>query len=104
MRFTQTELDILKGVFKDNEPLLKLLRKVFLPELDPDAPLGQNIDLWFALNLQNMSPDQAYVNVMARNQLIAHVEQQLMQIKFLAEHDSVSPEQVVKNRQKDSSK
>jgi len=41
MRFTESELDLIRRTFKGNEALLKLLRKVFLPEIDPDAPLGQ---------------------------------------------------------------
>jgi len=49
MMYTEDELTLIKATFKNNEKLLKLMRKVFLPEYDPNAPLGQVIDLWLSL-------------------------------------------------------
>ena len=84
MRFSPEELEMLRGAFKGNDRLLKLLRKVFLPEIDPYAPLGQVVDLWMTIDLRQQTPETAYVNLMARNTLITHVEQQLLQIQVLA--------------------
>jgi len=93
MRFTEDELRLIRDTFKDNDRLLKLMRKVFLPELDPDAPLGQVIDLWLSLPLKEMDPRDAMVNMLARNQLIMHVEQQLMQLQALANREELTEEQ-----------
>ena len=89
MRFADEELALIKATFGGsdggvNETLLKLLRKVFLPEYDPTAPVGQAVDLWMTLDVRSLSPDEAYVRLLARNELISHVDQQLMQIQFLA--------------------
>lgn len=92
MRFTDDELALIKATFKGNEPLLKLMRKVFLPEIDPTAPLGQMIDLWLTVDVRSMDPQQALVRLMARNELIVHVDQQLMQLNALADMDENTQE------------
>lgn len=88
MRFTENELALIKSTFKGNTELLKLLRKVFLPYYDPKSPYGQVIDLWMTLDLRQLTPEQAYTRLLARNELIMHVEQQLIQLSFLAEDKS----------------
>src|ERR1051325_10350050 len=94
MRITPGELSLIKNTFKD-EAVLKVLRKVFLPELDPSVPLGQNIDLWMTVNIKEQTPEQAYVNLLARNQLITHLDQQLMTLKVLANSEAETPEEAV---------
>ncbi len=85
--------------------MLKLLRKVFLPELDPDAPLGQIIDLWMTIPVnQYPSDQQAIINLLARNQLIMHIEQQLMQLQKLAETEEETEEEKKERIKKDSVK
>ena len=81
MRITDVELSIIKSLFAENDDALKLMRKIFLPELDPKAPIGQNIDLWMTIKVEDMSPEEALINIKARNTLISHIEQQLMQLK-----------------------
>lgn len=86
MRMTEDELALIKASFGGNERLLKLLRKVFLPEYDPMAPFGQTIDLWLAATtLKEMPPDIAYQHIMARNMVIGHVEAQIEQLRYFAE-------------------
>lgn len=104
MRFTEEELELVKSAFKGNERLLKLMRKVFLPEPDPNAPLGQMVDLWMTLPVKELSPDEAYARVLARNELIMHVDQQLIQLNVLAEIDGLEEEQKQANAKKDSTK
>jgi hypothetical protein len=101
MRFTEDELRLIQETFKNNEKLLKVMRKVFLPELDPDAPLGQVIDLWVSIPLKEMNPQDAMVNMLARNQLIMHVEQQLMQLQSLANREQLTEEQRQLKEKKD---
>lgn len=104
MRFTEEELKIIQDTFRGNERLLKLLRKVFLPEIDPNAPLGQVIDLWMTVPLKEMSTEDARVNILARNSLIMHLEQQLMQLKILSEMNEENVEEFLKKKKKDSAK
>lgn len=100
MRFSKEELALIKSAFKGNTDLLKLMRKVFLPELDPTAPLGQIIDLWMTVPVKEMTAEQAQVNILARNSLIMHVEQQLLQLQALAEMGEMTVADVTKNSSK----
>lgn len=104
MRVTDDEMNILKASFAGNEKLLKLLRKMFLPELDASVPIGQQIDLWMTVNVTDMSPEDAKINLLARNQLIQHVEQTLMQMKILAGSTDETAEETKDRLAKDSSK
>ena len=86
MRMTEDELALIKATYGGNERLLKLLRKMFLPEYDPHAPFGQTIDLWLAAtDLKQMPPDLAYQHMMARNSVIGHVEAQIETLRYFAE-------------------
>ncbi len=103
-RITEEEIEILKGMFKDNDKLLKVFRKIFLPEVTPDAPLGENIDLWMTTPIKDMNAEQALINITARNHLIQHVEQSLMQLKVLANTDAKTLDEVQAQIKKDSNK
>lgn len=104
MRFTDPELSLIKNTYKDNTELLKLLRKVFLPEYDPTAPLGQQIDLWMTLDISSKTPEEAMHLILVRNALIGHVEFQLQQLQFLANQDDETPEEALSRLKKNSSK
>lgn len=104
MRFTEEELALIRSTFKGNEKLLKVLRKVFLPEIDPDAPLGQLIDLWMSVPVKEMAPHEAQINILARNSLIMHIEQQLIQLNILAEMEQLTEEELKEKAKKDSTK
>lgn len=84
MRITDEELATIKSMFADNLPGLKILRKIFLPEINANAPLGQNLDLWMTMKVEDQSPEAIITNLKARNTLISHVEQCLMQLNVLA--------------------
>lgn len=104
MRITPEEQLLIQKVFKGNEPLVKLMRKLFLPEIDPTAPIGGVIDLWMTVDLKSMSPEMIAVNVLARNQLITHVDQQLMQIDLISKLEPLTAEQVKEKNKTNSSK
>ena len=104
MRITEIELGLLKATFADNDVLLKVLRKIFFPEVTADAPIGQNLDLWMTLKIEDMSPEDALINLKARNTVIQHVEQCLMQIKALAGLKDDTVEQTVERLKTDSNK
>jgi len=84
MRLTDEDLKTIKSLYSDNVPALKVLRKVFLPELSATAPIGQNFDLWMTMKIEDQTPEEALVNLKARNTLIQHVESCLMQLSLLA--------------------
>lgn len=173
MRISDEEISVLKTTFAENDALLKsvrkamlglpmktdeakylaelfkseelkrVVRKMFLPEIDGDAPLGQILDLWMTVSIVDKMPDIAlmqlesrelliqqleaglqnlekgeeinltsftvmkdeetdYINIITRNTLINHVDQQLIQIKILAGRKEESVEDTKKRLQKDS--
>ena len=106
MRFSKEELDWIKAIFggEKGEGNLKILRKVFLPEFRYDAPIGQNIDLWMTVNLANMSQMDKEVRLQARNEVIPHLETQLVQLHVLANVKEETPEARKERILKDSTK
>lgn len=104
MRFSEQELLTLKQMFggENNESRIKLLRKVFLPEYDPNAPLQQNIDLWMTVPIKDLSMEEAYVRLIARNEVITHVEAMLTQINLLANREELTEEQLKERIRKNS--
>ena len=103
MRMTEEELTLIKASFGGNERLLKLLRKIFLPEYDPMAPFGQTIDLWLAAtDIKQLPPDVAYQHILARNMVIGHVEAQIEQLRYFAELKTKTPEEIAVNNKLDS--
>lgn len=106
MRYSEEEMKIIKEIFSENEELLKIirkailqmslnaidlsklefikkpnilkiLRKTFLPELDGNAPLNQNIDLWMTVQIGDKEPIDALNQLKARELLINYISQQL---------------------------
>lgn len=104
MRITPDEILTIKKAFKGNEPLVRLLRKIFLPEIDPAAPIGQIIDLWMTVDVKDMTPEMALINIKARNALITHVDQQLLTLKLISEIPDMTPEEIQEKVSKNSNK
>jgi hypothetical protein len=104
MRITENDIAMIKKLFKGNDEALKLLRKMFLPELDPSAPFGQMIDLWMTVDIKDMTPEEAYVNLKARNTLITHLDQQLFALATIANKEEESVEQVTARLKANSAK
>ena len=107
MRYSEEELSLIKNTFAENEELLKtlrkffwqfsldpiqleeikkisaqkelvkLLRKTFLPFLEPDAPFQQVIDLWMTIKLEGITPENAHPIIQSREKLIQYLDQQL---------------------------
>lgn len=104
MRISPDELEIIRRAFGGNEALLKLMRKIFLPELSADNPIGQNIDLWMTIPVTELSPEEALINLKARNTLVSHLDQQLMVLKVLSEREELTTGEVKAKAEKDSTK
>ena len=106
-RFTPVELSLIKETFKDNLPLLKAIRKVFLqielserediiirktikgdvhkilsklflPQIDGDAPIKEVLDLMMTIDLVARVPEDAKWHMRARKQLITYLTERLM--------------------------
>ena len=104
MRITDAELSLIKVQYAENDASLKLLRKIFLPEISPDVPIGQQIDLWMAIPIDDLKGEDAIINIKARNMVIAHLEMCLQQLKVLAGMKQETVEQTKVRLHKDSSK
>lgn len=104
MRITDLELSEIKKMYSENKTALKLLRKIFLPEISADAPIGQNIDLWMTMKIDELNPEEALLNIKARNALIQHVETCLMQLAILAGQPEESVEETKNRLSKNSTK
>ena len=114
MRFTDAELSLIKNTFAENDELLKAMRKVFLqmpldvidksllavfastdlmavvrkawlPTLDPDAPFHQLIDLLITVDIKEKTPEEARPHIDARLLVIDYLEQQLQVLSTLDE-------------------
>ena len=103
MRITPEEKSIIEQTFGGNTKLLKLMRKIFLPEYDPSAPLGQAVDLWTTKDVSQMTPEEAKIYFMARRDLILHVESQLLQLYSLSQKVETA-EEVLERMKKNSTK
>ena len=105
-RYTDSEIGIIKSLFggENGESNLKLLRKVFLPKYDYEAPLGQTVDsLWMGLeSLSQMSPQDREVAILVQIRMNNHLEQQLLTLKFLANEKELTPEELAKKKKADS--
>lgn len=104
MRIRPEEIELIKATFKGNTALLKLLRKVFLPEIEPEVPLGQQIDLYMTIPTQGLTTEEKLINLEARNSLVRHIESQLLQLRILADTDAKTLEEAREAMKRDSSK
>src|SRR3990167_1843483 len=103
MRITPEEKTIIEQTFGNNTKLLKLMRKIFLPTYDFNAPIGQVIDLWMTVELKGLSQFEKEVRMQARNELILHIEARLMELQALSQKTE-TVEEALKRQRKDSTK
>jgi hypothetical protein len=105
LRYTDKELELISSTFSENEELIMIIRKFFLqgqltavelaefdkfkksetvdvlqktllPEIDPNSPLHQNIDMWCSIDTINKGVDEAYLDMQARQIVVDYFEQQ----------------------------
>lgn len=107
-RFTQEEMRAIKASFKSNDFLLKVLRKVFLPNVkdsvEEGVPIGQVVDTYVGIAVEGKTDAEIAGAVRARNEVIRHIEAQLMQLKLLADVPEESQTERVERMKKDSLK
>jgi hypothetical protein len=113
MRYTDKELALFKGVFTENDDLLKSIRKVFyqmplnavdqafiqtnfknpelvsavrkmfLPEIIADVPLGQEVDLFMTVHLKELLVSEASVHLKSIQIWKDYIAQQLAVLENL---------------------
>ena len=70
-------------------PVLRLLKKTFLPELEGDAPLLQVIDMWSVVQIINKPPVEAIVTIKAWKILESYLRQQICNLENSTEIDTL---------------
>lgn len=103
-KLNEQEISLIKNTFKDNDALMVAIRKILLPVADENAPIGEQSDLWLNVEIDGMTPEQAFINIKARNLFITHLEGGLNKLKMLSEQKELTPEEIKANAKKDSSK
>lgn len=101
---TDEDFALIKAMFANNDANLKVLRKVFYPELSADSPIGINFDLWSQTDFTGMSPEQMVITVQARQMFIKHTEQVLNMLRTIAGSKDETPEETKKRLIQDSAK
>jgi len=103
--YTESEIEVIKGTFYDNEELLTALRnfffqleltekeqdiissfaktdaynvlyKTFIPELDPNMPISNNVDLWVGVNTKEKLPEDSVLEMKSREIVIKYLQEQ----------------------------
>jgi hypothetical protein len=77
LTITADESSTLSYLIKNNVALQQVIRKIFLPEIDGDAPLGQQLDLWMTVQIADKTPELAHLLLQSRERLIKLIEQGL---------------------------
>lgn len=95
-------VDELMPVFQARKLLIDLINQQ-LEVLEGNVPTDA-INISELTNIDGMDAEGFYVNLMARNSLITHVEQMLHQLEILSGQKDETPEQTVERLQKDSSR
>jgi hypothetical protein len=89
MPLDEVDKQSLKAHIVGKPDVLKLIRKTYLPELDPAAPIHQIIDLWMTVELKEKSPEDAYPHILSRELLIKYLAQQLEVLESLEDNGSI---------------
>ena len=103
-RITKEEEQLLKQHFKGNDGLLKLLRKIFIPQYDVNAPLGQAVDLWMDRVYADIPVAEVKGLIVARQEAIKFLESGLIQLHFLANKSDKTPDELERESRQNSAK
>ena len=108
MRYEDAEFNWFKAKFGGTEDEiefnLKMLRKVFLPEYDADAAIGQAISPYISIQTDGRNSDEIATDVKAVNKMASHIEVQLQVLKTLVGEKGETVEQMKERLLKNSAK
>lgn len=106
-RYTEEDIQLIKGVFKGNDKLLRLVRKVFIPELTPEnveiVAIGGLIDIYGSIS-PDRAPEDVVTDVKARNLLLAHLNTQMISLQSIANAQDETMEELEARLKKNSTK
>src|SRR3990167_6295052 len=101
------DISLIQGTFKNNEKLIKVLRKLLLPtSFDPDLPIEEiKGDVWMVdKDWASVPNDEIKPLVVARADAIKFIIGGLIKLKVIANTREESKEEETARREKDSSK
>jgi len=104
---SEAELSLVRSTFKDNDRLIKVLRKVLLPTaFDTDLPIEQmRDDAWMAsVDFEQMGVNEVKAIVVARQNLIKFVLGGLIKLKLMANDTPKTAQQIATARAANSTK
>jgi transcriptional regulator GlxA family with amidase domain len=104
---SEEEVGLIRGAFKNNEKLIKVIRKIMLPTaLDANLPIEElAADAWMSdRDFGGMPNEEIKSIVLARQDAIRMVFGGLIKLKVIANQKEESPEEAELRRQKDSAK
>lgn len=104
---TGEDISLIQGTFKNNEKLIKVLRKLLLPtSFDPDLPIEEiKGDVWMVdKDWASVPVDEIKPLVVARADAIKFIIGGLIKLKVIANSREESKEEKEARRQKDSSR
>ena len=103
-RFTKPEIDQIIRAFKNNDDLLKVLRKVLLPDASWTSSLGQLVGPYLQITVDNRSAEDIALDVKAFNKVWGHIEFRLQELKSLAQAKLESPQEKSLRERQNSTK
>lgn len=74
---SEAEEMMVEASIRHNDAVKKAIRKTFVPELEPEAPLYQVVDLWTVASIKDKSPEQAMPFLKATEKYTEYLNQQL---------------------------
>lgn len=77
---TKAELEVLKPI-RENDVVLELVRKTYLPEIELDVPIGQVIDLWLTVDSKDKTPMESTLALKVRARLMELLEAGLARLE-----------------------
>src|SRR3990167_10322914 len=68
------------ATFKENKELVLAVKKEFLPQIDPNAPLFQLVDLFYTIDVKNLVVEGAYYQMQMTEKLCEYLGQKFSEI------------------------
>jgi hypothetical protein len=105
--YSEDEIGLIRRTFKDNNELIKVIRKTFLPTIsDPELPLEEFQKDWMinGKSWTQIPESERASMVLARQEAIEFIVGGLIMLKNLANIKEESPQEKSNRREKDSSK
>lgn len=83
MPLDEVDKQALKAHIVGKPDVMALIKKAYLPEIDPTSPTYQIIDLWMTVSVKDKSPEESFPTILAREKLIKYLRQQLSVLETL---------------------